>query len=87
MFGAVPKLAEGSQYEVTFPAGAAAITDTVYDISAEGLIKVMVGRVSVAYGGDHKTQIVLGEQMFDVRTGILQPLPEAGRSLGGGDQH
>ncbi len=73
IFGIVPKLAEGSRYEVKFLAGVAQVCGTVYDVSAEGLIKVLIGRVSVTYPGSQKPQLVGGLQQFDVRTGLLYP--------------
>jgi hypothetical protein len=74
IFGMVPKLAEGSRYEVKFLAGAANVFGTIYDVSAEGLIRVRVGNISVTYPGSQTPQIVAGEQQFDVRTGVLYPL-------------
>ena len=77
MVGSVPKLAEGSRYEIKFPAGVARVLGAVYDISVEGLIKVRNGSVSVTYLDSQKPQIVLSNQQFDVRTGVLNTIPEA----------
>lgn len=74
MFGMVPKLAEGSRYEVSFLAGAGHVFGTIYDITAEGLISVRSGNISVTYPGSQTPQIVAGEQQFDVRTGVLSVL-------------
>jgi hypothetical protein len=76
IFGTVPKLAEGSHYEIKFPAGVARVLGTAYDVSAEGLIKVREGSVSVTYLGSQKPQIVMSNQQFDVRTGVLWAIPE-----------
>ena len=76
MFGSVPKLVEGSRYEIKFPAGVARIRGTVYDVSAEGLIKVRSGSVSVTYLGSQEPQIVMGNQQFDVRTRVLATISE-----------
>jgi hypothetical protein len=76
IFGIVPKLAERSRYEIKFPAGVARVVGTVYDVSVDGVIKVLTGCVSVTYPGYQKPQIVLGLQQFDVRTGVLQTLPK-----------
>jgi hypothetical protein len=78
VFGSVPKLADGSRYEIKFPGGAARILGAVYDVSVDGVIKVASGSVSVTYLGSQKPQIVARQQMFDVRTGVLCPLPHRG---------
>jgi hypothetical protein len=75
IFGTVPKLAEGSRYEIKFPAGMAHVLGTVYDVSAEGLIKVRTGSVSVTYLDSQKSQTVMTNHQFDVRTGLLQTIP------------
>jgi hypothetical protein len=78
IFGMVKKMSAASKYEVKMPNGVAGIRGTVYDISAEGVVKVLQGSVVLAYvGSDGKaqTQVVMGEQMFDARTGVLSALP------------
>ena len=74
--GWVSRLAEGSNYVIQFGSSAARILGTVFDISAEGVVKVLVGKVEVTYpgSGSPKTQWVLGLQSFDVRTGVLWAL-------------
>jgi len=77
IFGSVKKMSAASKYEVKIPNGVAGIRGTVYDISVEGVIKVLVGSIYVAYidsSGNAKTQVVMGEQEFDIRTGVLRPL-------------
>ena len=43
IFGTVKKMSAASKYEVKIPNGVAGIRGTVYDISAEGVVKVSVG--------------------------------------------
>jgi hypothetical protein len=79
IFGSVKKMSAASKYEVKIPSGVAGIRGTTYDISVEGLIKVLVGSIYLAYvdaGGNAKTQVVMGLQQFDVRTGVLSPLSD-----------
>ena len=76
--GSVKKMSAASKYEVKLPIGVAGIRGTVFDITAEGLIKVFVGSVVLAYvgpNGSSVTQVIMGLQMFDARTGTLSPLP------------
>jgi hypothetical protein len=83
IFGTVKKMSAASTYEVKIPNGVAGIRGTVYDISVEGIIKVLVGSVYLAYvdsNGNSKTQVVMGEQMFNMRTGVLQQLPNMDRT-------
>jgi hypothetical protein len=78
IFGMVKKMSAASKYEVKIPNGVAGIRGTVYDISAEGVVKVLSGSVVVAYvgaDGTVVTQVVMGGQEFDTRTGVLTPLP------------
>ena len=82
IFGSVKKMSSASKYEVKIPNGVAGIRGTTYDISAEGVIKVLAGSVVLAYVGPDGTvvtQVILGLQQFDARTGVLMPLPEADR--------
>jgi len=82
IFGIVKKTSAASKYEVKIPNGVAGIRGTVYDISAEGLIKVLSGSVVLAYVGPDGTvvtQVVSGAQQFDARTGVLSALPVPGQ--------
>ena len=77
--GSVKKMSAASKYEVKLPIGVAGIRGTVYDISAEGLAKVLSGSIVLAYTGPNGstlTQVIMGLQMFDARTGTLSPLPD-----------
>jgi len=79
IFGAVKKLSAASKYEVKIPNGVAGIRGTVYDISAEGIIKVLSGSVVLAYVGSDGavlTQVVMSLQEYDAPTNTLKPLPD-----------
>jgi hypothetical protein len=78
IFGSVKKMSAASKYEVKIPNGVAGIRGTVYDISVEGVIKCLVGSIYMAYidsAGKAASQVVMGDQMFDIRTGVLETLP------------
>ena len=77
--GSVKKMSAASKFEVKIPSGVAGIRGTVFDISAEGVIKVLSGSVVLVYigpGGAQSTQVIMGLQMFDARTGTLSTLPD-----------
>jgi hypothetical protein len=79
IFGMVKKMSAASKYEVKIPNGVAGIRGTTYDISAEGVVKVLVGSVVLAYVGPDGTvvtQVVMGSQKFDARTGVLSQLSD-----------
>jgi FecR protein len=83
IFGSVKKMSAASKYEVKIPNGVAGIRGTVYDISVEGVIKCLVGSIYLAYqnaSGQPASQVVMGDQMFDLRTGVLQPLPDSDKT-------
>ena len=83
IFGMVKKMSAASKYEVKIPNGVAGIRGTVYDISAEGVVKVLSGSVVVAYvgaDGTVVTQVVMGLQQFDARTGVLMQLPDTDKT-------
>ena len=82
IFGSVKKMSAASKYEVKIPNGVAGVRGTVYDISAEGLVKVLSGSVVLAYVGPDGavvTQVVGEAQQFDARTGVLSALPVPGQ--------
>jgi hypothetical protein len=73
------KTSAASKYEIKIPNGVAGIRGCVWDVSAEGVIKVFEGSVVLAYVGPDGTvvtQVVMGNQEFDARTGVLTPLPD-----------
>ena len=79
IFGMVKKMSAGSKYEVKIPNGVAGIRGTVYDISAEGVVKVLSGSAVLAYvgpNGTQMTQLIMGLQEFDARTGTLSQMPD-----------
>ena|ERR1035438_10373229 len=81
--GSVKKMSAASKFEVKIPSGVAGIRGTIFDISAEGLIKVLSGSVVLVYigpGGAQSTQVIMGQQMFDARTGTLTPLPNVDKT-------
>jgi hypothetical protein len=81
--GSVKKMSAASKFEVKIPNGVAAIRGTIFDISAEGLIKVLSGSVVLVYTGGNgaqMTQLIMGLQMFDARTGTLSPLPNTDKT-------
>ncbi len=80
IFGSVKKMSTGSKYEIKIPNGVAGIKGTVYELTAEGVLKVAVGSVVLAYigpDGNPVTQVVLTGQQFDARTGQITPIPSA----------
>jgi hypothetical protein len=83
IFGMVKKMSAASKYEVKIPNGVAGIRGTTYDISAEGVCKVLVGSVVLAYVGPDGTvvtQVIMGLQQFDARTGVLTQLSDLDRT-------
>jgi hypothetical protein len=83
IFGTVKKMSAASKYEVKIPNGVAGIRGTTYDISAEGVIKVLAGSVVLAYVGPDGTvvtQVIMGSQQFDARTGVLSQISPADKT-------
>jgi hypothetical protein len=81
--GEVKKMSAASKFEVKIPNGVAGIRGTIFDISAEGLIKVLSGSVVLVYtgaNGTQMTQVIMGNQMYDARTGTLTPLPNTDKT-------
>ena len=80
IFGNVKKMSAASKYEVKIPNGVAGIRGTTYEITAEGVVRVSVGSVVIAYvgaDGTVVTQVVMGGQQFDARSGQVTPMPPA----------
>lgn len=74
ILGTVKKLSPQSKYEVKIPAGVAGIRGTIYEISANGVIKVLSGMVLIAYvgpDGNIITQNINAGQEFDTSTGLV----------------
>jgi len=79
LFGQVKKMSAASKYEVKIPNGVAGIRGTIYEITAEGVVRVLVGSVVMAYvgaDGTVVTQVVMGGQQFDSRSGQVTPIPQ-----------
>jgi len=77
--GNVKKMSAASKYEIKLPNGVAGIRGTTYDLTSDGLARVLVGSVVMALvdpkTGNVTTQVVMGGQQYDGRTGQLIPLP------------
>jgi hypothetical protein len=83
IMGSVKKMSAASKYEVKIPNGVAGIRGTVYDISVEGIIKCLVGSIFLAFTdstGKAASQVILADQMFDMRTGVLSALLDADKT-------
>src|SRR5216684_3107891 len=79
IFGNVKKMSAASRYEVKLPNGVAGIRGTVYTLSAEGVVQVLVGSVVIAYvaaDGTTVTKVVMGGQQFDAKTGEVTAIPD-----------
>jgi hypothetical protein len=79
LLGTVKKQAAASRYEVKVPNGVAGIRGTVYLLSAEGMVSVLVGSVVLAYtkaDGSVVTQVISAGYQFDSKTGALTPIPK-----------
>jgi hypothetical protein len=78
IFGNVKKMSAASKYEVKLPNGVAGIRGTIYTLSADGVVQVLVGSVVIAYvgaDGNVVTKVVMGGQQFDARTGQVIAIP------------
>jgi hypothetical protein len=79
--GNVKKMSATSKYEIKLPNGVAGIRGTFFDILAEGIVKVRIGSVVLAWvdpkTGNVVTQVVMGGQMYDARSGQVTPLAPA----------
>lgn len=80
--GSVKKMSAASKYEVKLPNGVAGVRGTAFfDIVAEGVVRVFVGSMVVAWvdskSGNVVTQVVMGGQHYDARSNVISPIPEA----------
>lgn len=78
ILGTVKKQSAASRYEVKVPNGVAGIRGTIYLISADGVVSVLVGSVVLAYtkaDGTVATQVVSAGFSFDSSTGAMTPIP------------
>lgn len=79
----VKKMSAASRYEVKMPTGVAAIRGSVVDFFAEGIVQVLQGSVMFQYTGPtgaQMNQLIMGDQMFDARTGTLSTLPNTDKT-------
>jgi len=92
--GNVKKMSAASRYEIKLPNGVAGIRGTVYDITADGTIRVASGSVVISFvdaQGNVQTRSVMGGQEYNSRTDQITPLAaglasqiEAAASAAGG---
>jgi len=77
--GSVNKMSPASKYEIKLPNGVAGIRGTVYDVSAEGLVRVLIGQVVLAWvdakTGAVATQVIMGGNQYDAKSAQMTPLP------------
>jgi len=79
VFGTTKKMSAGSQYKVKIPNGIAGIRGTIYTLSADGSVQVLVGSVVIAYtqpDGTVVTQVVNGGYQYDAKSGQITPIPD-----------
>jgi len=77
VIGNVKKMAAASRYEIKLPNGVAGIRGTVYDISADGTVRVASGSVVVSFvdsQGNVQTRSVMGGQEYNSRTDQITAL-------------
>jgi hypothetical protein len=83
--GNVRKLSAASKYEVKMPNGVAGVRGGLFDLYAEGIVKVFVGSAVAAAvdskSGNVTTQTVMGGQQFDMRSNQVSPLSPADRGM------
>jgi len=75
--GSVKKMSAASKYEIKLPNGVAGIRGTLYDITADGVVRVVDGSVVIAYmaaDGSVTTKVVTGGNKFDARTGEISKM-------------
>lgn len=80
IFGTVRKMTPASTYEIKLPNGVAGVRGTVYELTAEGVLRVLVGSVGFAHvadGGNVVTKIVGANNQYDSRTGQMSQLSPA----------
>lgn len=79
--GSVKKLSGASKYEIKLPNGVAGIRGTVYDITSDGIVRVLVGSVVLAWvdpkTGNVTTQVVTGGQQYNASTNQVSPIPSS----------
>lgn len=78
--GSTKKMSAASKFEVKLPNGVAGVRGGSFDVSADGVVKVVVGSVVLAWvnpkTGEVVTQVVNGGSQYDARTaqmGAISP--------------
>jgi FecR protein len=77
ILGNVKKMSAASKYEIKLPNGVAGVRGTFFDITADGLVRVLVGSMVLAYvqaDGTVNTQVISALQQYDARSGQLSPI-------------
>jgi FecR protein len=77
IMGNVKKMSAASRYEIKLPNGVAGIRGTVYDITADGVIRVASGTVVYSFvdaQGNVQTRVITSGQEYNPRTDQLTPL-------------
>jgi hypothetical protein len=76
--GSLKKLSAGSHYEIKLPNGVAGVRGSSYDIAAEGVLRMFVGAMIIAWdkAGSTLTQVVNGGNQFDTRSGELTAIQQ-----------
>jgi hypothetical protein len=78
VIGNVKKMSAASRYEIKLPNGVAGIRGTVYDITADGTIRVASGSVVISFvdpQGNVQTRSIMGGQEYNSRTDQISALP------------
>lgn len=95
IIGNVKKMSAASRYEIKLPNGVAGIRGTVYDITADGTIRVASGSVVISFvdsKGNVQTRSIMGGQEYNVNTdqvtalgvGVAGQIEAAASAVGGG---
>lgn len=77
IIGNVKKMSAASRYEIKLPNGVAGIRGTIYDITANGLIRVVTGSMVISFvdaQGNVQTRVVVGGQEYNPRTDQITPI-------------
>ena len=77
IIGNVKKMSAASRYEIKLPNGVAGIRGTVYDITADGTIRVASGSVVISFvdsKGNVQTRSVMGGQEYNAHTDQITAL-------------
>jgi hypothetical protein len=77
ILGNVKKMSAASRYEIKLPNGVAGIRGTVYDITADGVIRVASGTVVFSFvdgQGNVQTRVITSGQQYNPRTDQITPL-------------